>query len=77
MLRTGCTNLSPSGLYGVQRSLRLIEVDCFEGRNSAAYTVATNTFLKATVPPGASGGFVTVVTPSGTLKRSKRFIVEP
>ncbi|MBZ5573821.1 MAG: hypothetical protein LAO09_18300 [Acidobacteriia bacterium] len=43
----------------------------------AAFTVVSDTFLKATVPPGATTGFVTVTTPSGTLTSNKPFRVTP
>jgi uncharacterized repeat protein (TIGR03803 family) len=42
----------------------------------AIYTVVSDTFLKATVPPGATKGFVTVSTPSGLLKSSQKFRVK-
>jgi uncharacterized repeat protein (TIGR03803 family) len=43
----------------------------------AAFTVVSNSLIRATVPTGASTGFVTVVTPSATLRSNKRFRVEP
>jgi uncharacterized repeat protein (TIGR03803 family) len=43
----------------------------------ASFTVVSDTFLKATVPAGATSGFVTVVTPNGTLKSDKPFQVLP
>jgi uncharacterized repeat protein (TIGR03803 family) len=43
----------------------------------AQFTVVSDTFIKATVPPGATSGFVTVVTPSGTLTSNVPFRVLP
>jgi uncharacterized repeat protein (TIGR03803 family) len=43
----------------------------------ANFTVISDTFLKATVPAGATTGFVTVTTPSGTLTSNKPFRVTP
>ncbi len=44
---------------------------------AATFTVHSDTFLKATVPTGATTGFVTVTTPGGTLTSNKQFIVKP
>jgi uncharacterized repeat protein (TIGR03803 family) len=41
----------------------------------AQFTVVSDTFIKATVPPGATTGFVTVVTPRGTLTSNVPFRV--
>ncbi|HLW87195.1 MAG TPA: choice-of-anchor tandem repeat GloVer-containing protein [Terriglobales bacterium] len=56
----------------------------FTGTNSvsfngvpAAFKVESDTYLIATVPPGATTGFVTVVTPSGTLTSNQKFQVRP
>jgi len=43
----------------------------------ATFTVQSDTYLTATVPAGASTGFVTVATDSGTLKSDKKFRVTP
>jgi hypothetical protein len=43
----------------------------------ASFTVVSDTFIKATVPPGATTGFVTVATPSGTLTSNVPFRVLP
>jgi uncharacterized repeat protein (TIGR03803 family) len=43
----------------------------------AAYTVLSDTYLKATVPAGATTGYVTVTTPSGTLTSNVPFQVIP
>jgi uncharacterized repeat protein (TIGR03803 family) len=43
----------------------------------ATFKVASNTFLMATVPSGATTGFVTVTTPSGTLTSNSKFRVLP
>ena len=44
---------------------------------AATFTVVSDTYLKATVPSGATTGFVTVTTPSGTLTSNKPFTVRP
>jgi uncharacterized repeat protein (TIGR03803 family) len=44
---------------------------------AATFTVASDTYLTATVPAGAKTGFVDVVTPSGILKSNKTFRVTP
>jgi|SRR5579872_931018 len=44
---------------------------------SAQFTVKSDTYLLATVPPGATTGYVTVTTPSGTLTSNKPFVVIP
>jgi uncharacterized repeat protein (TIGR03803 family) len=43
----------------------------------ADFTVHSDTFLTATVPAGATSGFVKVMTPSSTLKSNVRFTVVP
>ena len=43
----------------------------------ATFTIKSDTSLTATVPAGASTGFVTVTTPSNTLKSNKIFRVKP
>jgi uncharacterized repeat protein (TIGR03803 family) len=48
----------------------------FNGTPASA-TVLSGTYLKATVPSGATTGFVTVTTSSGTLTSNKQFIVTP
>ena len=44
---------------------------------AATFTVKKNTYIAATVPVGASTGFVTVTTPRGTLKSNVPFQVLP
>jgi uncharacterized repeat protein (TIGR03803 family) len=44
---------------------------------SAAFTVESSTFITATVPLGATSGFVEVATSSGTLKSNASFRVVP
>jgi uncharacterized protein (TIGR03437 family) len=41
----------------------------------AAFTVESDTYIKARVPAGATTGTVSVVTPSGTLKSNPQFVV--
>jgi hypothetical protein len=48
----------------------------FNGR-AAAFTVHSNTFITATVPPGATTGRVEVMTPKGAVGSNVRFRVEP
>jgi uncharacterized repeat protein (TIGR03803 family) len=43
----------------------------------ASFTVVSETFIKATVPAGATTGYVTVNTPSGTLTSNVPFQVIP
>jgi hypothetical protein len=42
-----------------------------------SFTVKSRTLIEATVPPGATSGFVTVATPSGTLTSNVPFRVLP
>ncbi len=44
---------------------------------AATFTVVSNTYIKTSVPNGASTGFVTVTTPSRMLKSNKQFRVIP
>lgn len=41
----------------------------------ASFTVESDTYIKATVPTGATTGTVSVVTPAGTLKSNPQFVV--
>jgi len=41
----------------------------------AKFTVASDTYIKANVPTGATTGTVSVVTPSGTLNSNPQFVV--
>jgi uncharacterized protein (TIGR03437 family) len=41
----------------------------------ANFAVKSDTYIKATVPAGATTGTVSVVTPSGTLNSNPQFIV--
>ncbi len=41
----------------------------------ANFTVESDTYIKATVPAGASTGKISVVTPSGTLNSNPQFVV--
>ena len=43
----------------------------------ASFTVVSDTLIKAIVPPGATTGYVTVVTPSATLTSNVPFHVLP
>jgi uncharacterized repeat protein (TIGR03803 family) len=51
--------------------------DVFLNGTSASFTVVSDTFIRAIVPPGATTGFVTVVTPSGTLSSNVPFHLIP
>ncbi len=42
---------------------------------AADFTVESDTYIKATIPAGASTGVVSVVTPSGTLNSNPQFVV--
>jgi uncharacterized repeat protein (TIGR03803 family) len=44
---------------------------------SASFAVKSDTYLRAVVPCGATSGFVTVTSPSGTFKSNKKFRVIP
>lgn len=44
---------------------------------AAKFVVRSSTCLTATVPKGATSGFVTVVTPARTLKSNQKFVVVP
>lgn len=48
----------------------------FNGK-TANFKVVSDTYLTATVPSGATTGFVTVMTPKGNLKSNKKFRVIP
>jgi hypothetical protein len=41
----------------------------------AEFTVEKDSFIRATVPEGATTGTVSVVTPSGTLNSNPQFVV--
>jgi len=43
----------------------------------ASFVVVSDTFIKARVPNGATSGFLTVKTPSGTLTSNRTFLVKP
>ena len=43
----------------------------------ASFTIVSDTFIRTTVPSGATSGFVTVNTPSGTLTSNVPFRVRP
>ena len=42
---------------------------------AATFTVVSDTYLTATVPEGATTGFVTVKTPDGKLTSNRKFVV--
>jgi uncharacterized repeat protein (TIGR03803 family) len=44
---------------------------------AASFTVESGTLIIATVPSGATSGFVEVVTPNRTLKSNMRFVLRP
>lgn len=43
----------------------------------ATFTVVSDTYLTATLPAGATTGFVTVTTPGGARKSNRKFLVTP
>src|SRR5438874_3961828 len=43
----------------------------------ASFVVVSDTFIKARVPNGATSGFLSVKTPSGTLTSNRTFLVKP
>jgi uncharacterized repeat protein (TIGR03803 family) len=43
----------------------------------ASFTVVSDTYIKASVPQGATTGYVTVTTPSGVLESNAPFHVIP
>jgi hypothetical protein len=49
---------------------------CFGGK-PAEFKVVSPTEIVTRVPAGATSGFVTVTTPSGTLKSNTRFHIRP
>ena len=51
--------------------------DVLVNGTAATFTVVSDTYLTAKVPSGATTGFVTVTTPSGTLTSNKIFRVKP
>jgi len=48
----------------------------FNGK-TAVFRVTSSTLITATVPTGATTGFVKVMTPSGTLTSNTKFRVSP
>jgi hypothetical protein len=46
-------------------------------RVAAKFKVVSDTYLTATVPHSATSGFITVATPSGTLRSNKKLLVGP
>jgi uncharacterized repeat protein (TIGR03803 family) len=73
--------LPTGGIVG--EGLRILGTDltgatsvAFNG-TAAAFKVVSSTEIVARVPTGATSGFVTVTTPSGTLKSNTRFVVWP
>jgi hypothetical protein len=48
----------------------------FDG-TTASFTVQSDTYLLATVPSGATTGYIAVSTPTGTLNSNKQFQVVP
>ena len=49
----------------------------FNGVPASSFKVVRDTFIKATVPPGATTGAVTVTTPTGTFTSNVNFTVLP
>jgi len=44
---------------------------------TATFNVSSDTYLTTVVPAGATTGFISVFTPGGTLKSSRKFLVVP
>jgi hypothetical protein len=42
-----------------------------------SFNIVYDTYLVATVPAGATTGYIMVTTPSGVLKSDKQFVVSP
>jgi uncharacterized repeat protein (TIGR03803 family) len=61
------------GIFGV--GLTGATAVSFNGA-SAQFTVASDTYLTATIPTGATTGYVTVTTPSGPLKSAVKLTVK-
>ena len=49
----------------------------FNGTPATSFNVYASTYMTATVPSGATTGFIQVTTPSGTLTSNKQFQVKP
>jgi uncharacterized repeat protein (TIGR03803 family) len=49
----------------------------FDGTAAATFKVVSDTYLTATLPAGATTGFVTVTTPTAALKSNRKFLVTP
>jgi hypothetical protein len=49
----------------------------FNGVPASSFKVVRGTFIKATLPAGATTGPVTITTPSGTLTSNVNFTVLP
>ncbi len=65
----------------VGRAVRILGTDLtgttgvsFNG-TPATFTVLSRSLITAVVPDGATTGFVTVTTPTGTLTSNKQFVV--
>jgi uncharacterized repeat protein (TIGR03803 family) len=63
---------TPIGIFGV--GLTGTSAVSFNGV-AANFSVASDTYLTATIPTGATKGYVTVTTPSGTLKSAVKLTV--
>jgi len=48
---------------------------CADGGIEAAFTVESDKYIATTVPPGATTGVGSVLTPSGILNSSPQFVV--
>jgi uncharacterized repeat protein (TIGR03803 family) len=65
----------PGSLAGILgQGLTGTSVVSFNGMSSS-FRVVSDTLIEATVPPGATTGYVTVTTPNGTLTSNKEFVV--
>jgi len=62
----------PDSWPGIQwRNRRFVQ------RTPVVFSVKSDTFMTTTVPAGATTGFITVTTGTGTLKSNKKFRVTP
>jgi hypothetical protein len=64
------------GIYGQGFVTGPATAVSFNG-TAASFTVASDTYMTATIPTGATKGYVTVSEPSATLKSNRIFTPKP